>query len=202
MTPLEQARHIVTTYSGIVAEFVSRGRVPRELTREEKRLAVDDVAAFEKTVATIQREQLDLMRDEAILDVAREDLERLEAEDRTRRHHELTEKRHALLCNRYESALEVDGCLNDMEQALTEFQSINAQISLIDRQLGEPDANRASLGLVSMSLRHAIYQFAPTLFKALGAKLPFSGNGSRRTLSDTFAVAGYEAWSSKTQKED
>ena len=69
-------------------------------------------------------------------------------------------------------------------------------------QLGEPDANRASLGLVSMSMRHAIYQFAPTLFKALGAKLPFSGNGSRRTLSDTFAVAGYGAWSSKAQKEN
>ena len=202
MTPLEKARHIVTTYSSIVAEFVDRGRKPRELTREEKRLAVDDVAAFEKTVTTIQREQLDLMRDEAILDVAREDLERLEAEERTKQRHELTEKRHALLCLRFESAMEVDGCLNDMEQALTEFQSINAQISLIDRQLGEPDANRASFGLVSMSLRHAIYQYAPSVFKALGAKLPFSGNGSRRTLSDTFAVAGYEAWSSKEQKEN
>lgn len=201
MTPLEHARQIVSTYSAIVAEFVDRGRKPRELTREEKRLAVDDVAAFEKTVATIQREQMDLMRDEAILDVAREDLDQLEAEERTRQRHELTEKRHALLCHRYESAMEVDGCLNDLESALTEFQSLNAQISLIDRQLGEPDANRASIGLVSMSLHHAIYQYAPSLFKALGAKLPFSGNGSRRTLSDTFEVAGYAAWSNQDKKE-
>lgn len=201
MTPLEKARHIVTTYSGIVAEFVDRGRKPRELTREEKRLAVDDVAAFEKTVATIQREQMDLMRDEAILDVAREDLEQLEAEDRTRRRHELTEKRQDLLFQRFHSALGVDSCLNDLEESLSEFQSINAQISLIDRQLGEPDAHRASLGMVSMALRHAIHQYAPALFKALGAKLPFAGHGTRRTLSDTFAVAGYEAWATQDQKE-
>ena len=200
MTPLEHTRQIVSTYSAIVAEFVARGRKPRELTSEEKRLAVDDVAAFEKTIATIQREHMDLMRDEAILDVAREDLDRLEAEERTKQHHDLTEKRNALLCHRYESAMEVDGCLNDLESALTEFQALNAQISLLDRQLGEPDANRASFGLVSMALKHAIFQFAPSLFKALGAKLPFSGHGTRRTLSETFNVPGYSAWANEQKR--
>jgi len=201
MSPIEKARHAVSTYSGIVAEFVNRGRAPRPLTRDEKRLAMDDVTAFEKVVATIQREQLDLMRNEAIFDVASEDLERLEAEERTRQRQTLDAKRQELLFLRFQSAMGMDGCLNDLEEALTDFQAVNAQISTIDRQLGEPDKNRASFGLVSMSLKHAIYQYAPSLFKALGAKLPFSGAGSRRTLSETFEVAGYSDWASHENKE-
>ena len=121
MTPIEKARQVVSTYSGVVADFVSRGRAPRQLTREEKRLATDDVAAFEKVVATIQREQLDLMRDEAILDIASEDLERLEAEERTRQRQTLEAQRQELLFLRFQSAMRVDGCLNDLTAQSTEF---------------------------------------------------------------------------------
>ena len=174
---------------------------PRQLTREEKRLATDDVAAFEKVVATIQREQLDLMRDEAILDIASEDVERLEAIEQTQKRQTLEGQRQELLFLRFQSAMGVDGCLNDLEEALGDFQTLNTQISALDRQLGEPDANRASFGLVSMTLKHAIHQYSPSLFKALGAKLPFSGHGSNRTLSETFEVAGYADWANQDQKE-
>ena len=191
---LANARDLLASLVGDVADFVSRGRRPRELTIEEKRLAIDDSAAFEEVVARIQRDHLRDLKDEAVHDTLIHDIAKLEEEERTRHHEELRAKRLDLLHGRHEAALEVDGCIHDLESALDTFNELNRQISLLDRELGENDRHRASVGLVIMAIKRTLFHHSPLLWKLMGMPLPPGGGGSGRTLSETFAVDGTTDW--------
>lgn len=195
LTPLEQARHLVSVYAPVVAEWISQGRQPRPLSPDEKRLALTDPEQFENLVQTLQRQQLTHISDEAKFATASEDVSRLEAEERLAQMEVLRAQRANLLAIRYESALEIDAALQDLDASLLQFQEVNAKISTLDRQLDEPDRNRASFGLLAMALKRTLQQQAPALWKASGLVAPFMrGQGSGRSLADMMKPEGYSFW--------
>lgn len=197
---LANARSLLASLAGDVADFVSRGRRPRELTIDEKRLALDDTAAFEKVVARIQHDHMQDLKDEAVHDTLIHDIEKMEAEERVRKQDDLRTKRLELLHGRHEAALEVDGCIHDLESALDTFSELNKQISQLDRELGENDRHRASIGLVIMAIKRTLFHHSPSLWKLMGMPLPPGGGGSGRTLSETFAVEGTHDWLMKKEQ--
>ena len=170
-----------------VAAFVDRNRAPRPLSADERRLAVNDPKAFDAIARKLQDETLEDIRAEAAHEVLQDDLAMaLRAED-VKRLATLENERDALLQQRFEAAAELDAATSDMDQALGRFMELNVQISALDRQMGERDKHRASIGLVALAIKRSLYQLAPHLCRAMRLPPPPSGTG--RTLSDMFGPA-------------
>jgi hypothetical protein len=170
-----------------VAAFVSRNRAPRPLSADERRLAVTDPQAFDALARKLQDETLEDLRAEAAHEVLQEDLALALRADEVKRLATLETERGALLQDRFEAAAELDAATSDMDKALGRFMDLNARISAIDRQMGEPDKHRASIGLVALAIKRSLYQLAPHLYRAM--RLPSPPSGTGRTLSDMFSPA-------------
>jgi hypothetical protein len=170
-----------------VAAFVSRNRAPRPLSADERRLAVTDPQAFDALARKLQDETLEDLRAEAAHEVLHEDLALALRADEVKRLATLETERGALLQDRFEAASELDAATSDMDKALGRFMELNARISAIDRQMGEPDKHRASIGLVALAIKLSLYQLAPHLYRAM--RLPAPPLGTGRTLSDMFSPA-------------
>lgn len=170
-----------------VAAFVSRNRAPRPLSADERRLAVSDPQAFDALARKLQEETLEDIRAEAAHKVLQEDLALALRADEVKRLATLETERGALLQDRFEAAAELDAATSDMDKALGRFMDLNVRISAIDRQMGEPDKHRASIGLVAMAIKRSLYQLAPHLYLAMRLPPPPSGTG--RTRSDMFSPA-------------
>lgn len=172
-----------------VAAFIARGRKPRDLTADEKRLAVSAPDQFDALVQKLQAETLDDLRAEAAYSVLKEDEAKQAAAERARQAAEMVAHRTELLAQRHEASLEIDAALQDLNASLEGFQALNAEISTLDRKLGENDRHKASFGLMSLVLKRTIRQHAPALFKLLGGKVTgFSQDG----LSEVSRPAGYD----------
>lgn len=172
-----------------VAAFIARGRKGRDLTPAEKRLAVNDPAAFDAVVQAVQAETLDDIRAEAALEVLQEDAAQQAAAERARQAATMDAERTELLALRHEQALELDAALADVNASLVGFQELNGKISALDRKLGQSDRNRASYGLMALVLKRTIRTHAPDLFKLLGARVTgFNTDG----LSDATRPADYD----------
>lgn len=167
--------------------FVSRNRAPRPLSADERRLAVTDPQAFDALARKLQEETLEDIRAEAAHKVLQEDLALALRADEVKRLATLETERGALLQDRFEAAAELDAATSDMDKALGRFMDLNVRISAIDRQMGEPDKHRASIGLVAMAIKRSLYQLAPHLYLAMRLPPPPSGTG--RTRSDMFSPA-------------
>lgn len=170
-----------------VAAFVSRNRAPRPLNADERRLALTDPNAFDALALKLQEETLADMRAEAAHEVLQDDLATAMRAEEVARLATLEKDREALLQDRFEAAAELDAATSDMDKALGRFMELNARISAIDRQMGEPDKHRASIGLVALAIKRSLYQLAPHLYRAMRLPPPPSGTG--RTLSDMFGPA-------------
>lgn len=170
-----------------VAAFVSRNRAPRPLSADERRLAVSDPQAFDALARKLQEETLEDIRAEAAHKVLQEDLALALRADEVKRLATLETERGALLQDRFEAAAELDAATSDMDKDLGRFMDLNVRISAIDRQMGEPDKHRASIGLVAMAIKRSLYQLAPHLYRAMRLPPPPSGTG--RTRSDMFSPA-------------
>jgi len=170
-----------------VAAFVGRNRAPRPLSADERRLAVTDPNAFDAIARKLQDETLEDIRAEAAHEVLQDDLATAVRADEVRRLAALETERDALLQHRFEAAAELDAATSDMDQSLGRFMELNVQISAIDRQMGERDKHRASIGLVSLAIKRSLYRLAPHLYRAMRLPPPPSGTG--RTLSDMFGPA-------------
>jgi len=168
-----------------VAAFVSRNRAPRPLSPDERRLAVTDPQAFDALARQLQEETLEDMRAEAAHEVLQDDLALALRSEEVKRLAALEADREILLQDRFEAAAELDAATSDMDKALSRFMDLNARISAIDRQMGEPDKHRASIGLVALAIKRSLYQLAPTLYRAMRMPPPPSGRG--RTLADMFS---------------
>ena len=170
-----------------VAAFVSRNRAPRPLSADERRLALTDPNAFDALALKLQEEALADMRAEAAHEVLQDDLATAMRGEEVARLATLEKERGALLQDRFEAAAELDAATSDMDKALGRFMELNVRISAIDRQMGEPDKHRASIGLVALAIKRSLYQLAPHLYRAMRLPPPPSGTG--RTLSDMFGPA-------------
>lgn len=173
-----------------VAAFVSRGRKPRDLTQDERRLSVSDPQAFDALVQSLQAQTLADIRDEAAFGVLQEDLAAAQAAERAQRAAEIVAQREELLALRHEASLEVDAALADADASLRGFQELSAKIAGIDRALGDADRNRASYGLMTLGLKRSIRDHAPALWKLMGGKM--TGQGSNNGLSEMSKPAGYD----------
>lgn len=173
-----------------VAAFLARNRRPRELTADEKRLAVTAPDQFDAVVQALQAETLEDLRAEAAFEVLQEDAAQQAAADRLRERIRLDAERAELLALRHEASLEVDAALADADASLVSFQEISAKIAALDRQLDEADKHRASWGLTALGLTRALRDKAPSLWKLTGGKL--TGQGSHNGLSDMFRPEGYD----------
>lgn len=172
-----------------VAAFVSRGRKPRDLNSDERRLAVDDPKAFDTLVQKLQAETLADIRAEAAYSVLQEDLAKEAAAERAREAAKMEAERQELLAQRHEASLEIDAALQDLNDSLVNFQALNGQISIIDKALGENDRHRASYGMMALVLKRTVRQHAPALFKLLGGKVTGFGQDG---LSEVSRPAGYD----------
>lgn len=170
-----------------VAAFVNRNRAPRPLSADERRLAVTDPQAFDALARKLQDETLEDLRAEAAHEVLQEDLAVALRADEVKRLAALETERGALLQDRFEAAAELDAATSDMNKALGRFMDLNVRISAIDRQMGEPDKHRASIGLVALAIKRSLYLLAPHLYR--GMRLPPPPSGTGRTLSDMFSPA-------------
>lgn len=131
-----------------VAAFVSRGRKPRELTADERRLAVTAPEKFDALVQELQAETLADIRAEAAYSVLQEDAAKEAAAERAREAAKMVAEREELLAQRHEASLEIDAALQDLNASLVNFQALNGEISILDRALGESDRHRASYGMI------------------------------------------------------
>lgn len=168
-----------------VAAFIGRNRAPRPLNANERRLAVTDPRAFDAIARKLQEETLEDMRAEAAHEVLQEDLAEVLRAEEVKRLATLHTERDGLLQDRFEAAAELDAATSDMDNSLARFMELNARISAIDRQMGEPDKHRASIGLVALAIKRSLFQLAPTLYRTMRLPPPASGRG--RNLSDMFA---------------
>lgn len=173
-----------------VAAFVARGRKPRDLTQDERRLAVSAPDQFDALVKSIQAETLEDIRNEAAFGVLQEDLAREQAAERAKRAAEMVAERAELLALRHEASLEVDAALADADASLVNFQNLSAQIASLDKQLGEADRHRASWGLMALGLKRSIRDKAPALWKLTGGRM--TGQGSNNGLSAMSRPADYD----------
>jgi hypothetical protein len=173
-----------------VAAFVARGRKPRDLTQDERRLAISDPEKFDSLVQSLQAETIELIRAEAAHGVLQEDLAREQAAEKARKAAAMEAERAELLALRHEASLEVDAALADADASLVSFQELSAKIASLDKALGEADRNRASYGLMTLGLKRALRDNAPALWKLMGGKL--TGQGSSNALSDMVKPAGYD----------
>lgn len=172
-----------------VAAFLARGRKPRDLTQDERRLAVTAPDQFDALVLKLQAETLEDLRAEAAFGVLQDDLARAQAAERARKAAAMEAERQELLALRHEQALEMDAALQDLNASLVSFQALNGQIASLDRALGQADQHRASYGLMSLVLKRTIRTHAPDLFKLLGGKIAgFSADG----LSEMSRPKGYD----------
>ena len=137
-----------------VAMFQSRGRKPRDLSADEKRLALTDGSAFDKVAQTIQAETLADIRAEAAYQTLQEDLAAVEATERAKTMEVARAERAELLALRGEASQQVDAALADANAAVAHLIDLSAKISQLDRVCGEPDAHRASHGLRLYSADH------------------------------------------------
>ncbi len=175
-----------------VAAWIAQGRKPRALSTDEKRLSVTDPKAFEAVVSTLQGETLVALREETAFETLQDDLAKAESAERMEVLGKVRIKRGELLALRYEAATELDAAFADIDASLQTFLALNVKISAMDRELGEQDRHRASHGIVSMGLKRALKNNAPTLWKAAGIQIPMMGSGSGRALSDMFKPDGYD----------
>ena len=166
-----------------VAEFNDRGRKQRELTRADKRLALDKPEEFDAKLKELQAEFVACVRDAAAFDVLHEEIDALRGQLEAERLDGLRETRSGLVEQRVVAAEELEECMRDFDKALKSFFELSNQINTLDRQLGEPDKNRASYGLVALHVRRALHQASPTLAKFVGAKRVSAG----ASLSETVA---------------
>lgn len=173
-----------------VAAFIARGRKPRDLTAEEKRLAVSAPDQFDALVQKLQAETLEDIRNEAAFGVLQEDAAKVAAVEKARKAAEMVAQREELLALRHEASLEVDAALADADASLVSFQEISAKIANLDRQLGEGDRNRASYGMMALGLKRSIRDKAPALWKLTGGRM--TGQGSNNGLSDMSRPANYD----------
>ena len=172
-----------------VAAFVSRGRKPRELTADERRLAVTAPEKFDALVQELQAETLADIRAEAAYSVLQEDAAEEAAAERARKAAKMAAEREELLAQRHEASLEIDAALQDLNASLVNFQALNGEISILDRALGESDRHRASYGMMALVLKRTIRQHAPALFKLLGGKVTGFGQDG---LSEVSRPDGYD----------
>ena len=173
-----------------VAAFVARGRKPRPLSPDEKRLAVADPKAFDALVLKLQADTLDDLRAEAAFGVLEEDLATEQSAERAKQAAQMDAERQEFLALRHEQALQIDAALQDLNASLVIFQDLSAKVSSIDRQLGETDRHRASFGLTALGLKRAVRNYAPALWKLLGNGL--TGQGTNNSLSDMTKPDGYD----------
>lgn len=172
-----------------VATFIARNRQSRELTADEKRLAVTAPEKFNALIQSLQLDMLDDLRNEAALGVLQEDLAEEQAAERAAQAAQMGAEREELLALRHEASLEIDAALADIETSLVSFQALNGQIASLDRALGETDRHRAGYGLMALVLKRTIHRHAPTLFKLTGGKLIGYG---RDGLSEASKPADYD----------
>ncbi len=175
-----------------VASFIARGRKPRDLTQDERRLAVEAPAKFDALVQSLQATTLEDMRAEAAHAVLQDDLTTAENAVRLEALGKVRIKRAELLALRFEAATELDAAFADIDVALKTFLDLNVKISAMDRDLGEQDRHRASHSVVSMGLKRALKNQSPTLWKSAGIQIPMMGSGSGRALSDMCRPEGYD----------
>lgn len=174
-----------------VALFQARGRKPRDLSADEKRLALTDGAAFDAVAKSIQDETLADMRAEAAYQTLQQDLQAAEAAERTKAMEVARAERAELLALRGEASQQVDAALADADAAVAHLLALSAKISRLDRACGEPDANRASHGLLTLVLRRTVSAKAPALHKLIGQHIP-NAAARGRGLSDIMTPAGYD----------
>ncbi len=173
-----------------VAAFQARGRKPRDLTPAERRLALTDAPAFDTLAKAIQDETIALMRDEAAYQTLQEDLSAAEASERARQMEVARAERAELLALRGEASQQVDAALADADAAVVNLMDLSSKIAALDRACGEPDAHRASYGILALGLRRTIQDKSPTVSKLIGHQLPNQAKG--RGLADMLTPAGYD----------
>lgn len=131
------------------------------------------------------------MRDEAAFQTLQEDLATAEATERAKAMEVHRAERAELLAIRGEASQQVDAALADADAAIVHLMALSGQISQLDRACGEPDANRASHGLLTLSLRRTIQAKSPAIHKLIGHRLPnVAARG--RGLSDIMTPADYD----------
>lgn len=173
-----------------VAAFQSRGRKPRDLSPEERRLALTDPTAFDKVAQGVQDETLALMREEAVYQTLQEDMSAAEAVERAKAMAIAQAEREELLALRGEASQQVDAALADADAAVQHLMDLSGKIAALDRACGEPDAHRASYGILALGLRRTIQAKAPAIGKLIGQHLPSQARG--RGLGEMFTPASYD----------
>ena len=169
-----------------VAEHLDRGGRPRGLTPEEKRLALQDVVAFEEVVQARQAETLEAMRLSAELDTLRDDLAAIERQEATEAEDALREELDRLLQSREGAAIELEELIRGMADGLEDFMALNQKISALDRRLGQADRHRGGHGLVALALKRMMHATSPTLARMAG--IPYAAPKDGWSLSGAFRV--------------